>query len=131
MGEKIILSFRTEGNLYSQQKGFVYGGYQVGSEGQFAWAERATEWQGGLGPGTSLRGCWRSLYKTPIEKCKADLQGRIIQESIATNRYVTDLDSSVGRGCPVCGEEETVQHLFSFCSRLTGLFLSWGGGVQG
>lgn len=72
--------------------------------------------------GPDFRGCWRSLYKPPIEKRTADLQWRLMYGIIATNRHVAHLNPEVGRECPFCGTEETVEHLFIQCERLRGLF---------
>lgn len=58
--------------------------------------ESESRWTGLFSPGTSPRGSWRSLYKTPIEKRCADLQGRIIHGAVAKNRYFTHLDPRVG-----------------------------------
>ena len=82
----------------------------------------AWRWSEVFGPGFPSRGCWRSLYKPPIEKRTADLQWRLVHGAIATNRHVAYLDPAVGRGCPFCGEEESLTHLFLHCKRLEGLF---------
>ncbi len=44
-----------------------------------------SKWQEVLGPGASPKGCWRSLYKPPIEKRSGDLQWRIVHGIIATD----------------------------------------------
>lgn len=79
-------------------------------------------WSGVFGPRFSLGGCWRTLYKPPIEKRTADLQWRLIHWAIATNRHVARLDPAVGENCLFCGREETVVHLFLTCERLGELF---------
>ncbi len=68
--------------------------------------------------GPDFRGSWRSLYKPPIEKRTADLQWRLVHGIIATNRHVAHLNPAVGKECPFCGTEETVDHLFLDCMRL-------------
>ncbi len=67
-----------------------------------------SKWLEVLGPGASPKGCWRSLYKPPIEKRSGDLQWRIVHGIIATNRHRAHLDPEVGVGCPFCSEQETV-----------------------
>ncbi|CAM4641581.1 unnamed protein product [Leuciscus chuanchicus] len=56
---------------------------------------RESKWQEFFGPGASPKGCWRSLYKTPIEKRSGDLQWRIVHGIIATNRHRAHLDPQV------------------------------------
>lgn len=77
-------------------------------------------WTEVFGPG--FRGCWRSLYKPPIEKRTADFQWRLMYGIIAANRHVAHLNPEVGRECPFYGTEETVDHLFIQCERLRDLF---------
>lgn len=81
-----------------------------------------SKWLEVLGPGASPKGCWRSLYKPPIEKRSGDLQWRIVHGIIATNRHRAHLDPEVEVGCPFCREQETVYHLFLNCERLQPLF---------
>lgn len=83
---------------------------------------KESKWQEFFGPGTSPKGSWRSLYKLPIEKRSGDLQWRVVHGIIATNRYRAHIDPQVGVGCPFCGEEETVFHLFLQCHRLQVMF---------
>ena len=78
----------------------------------------ASRWDGFFGPGSTPIGRWRSLYKPPVEKRVGDLQWRIVHGGIATNRYLAHLDPSNGVGCPFCGQEETVFHVFVECPRL-------------
>ncbi len=102
------------------------------SNGRFLRGVPATKWTEFLGTNSSPRGCWRSLYKRPIDKRTGDLQWRIIHGAIATNRHVVHLDPSVGVGCPFCSEVETVFHLFVQCSRLNDLFTllsQWFAGI--
>lgn len=82
----------------------------------------SNKWTDFFGVLSSPRGCWRSLYKHPIDKRTGDLQWRIVHGAIATNRYVVHIDPSVGVGCPFCKEVETVFHLFVQCARLNYLF---------
>ncbi|XDV25251.1 hypothetical protein PO909_029197 [Leuciscus waleckii] len=84
---------------------------------------RETKWHEIFGPGASPKGCWRTLYKSPIEKRTGDLQWRIVHGIIATNRHRAHLDPQVGEGCPFCGVLETVFHLFFNCVRLQHLFI--------
>ncbi len=51
-----------------------------------------------------------------------DLQWRVINKAIATNRYVSHLNPAVRGECEFCGEEETVENLFLNCKRLEELF---------
>ena len=81
-----------------------------------------SRWSDVIGPGKSPKGCWRVLYKLPVEKRAADLQWRIVHGAIATNRHIAHLDPSQGVGCGFCGQAETIAHLFLQCSRLEGLF---------
>lgn len=83
---------------------------------------RETKWTEVLGPDSSPRRCWRSLYKSPIEKRTADLQWRIIHWAVATNRHVAHIDPTVEKKCPFCDLEESTDHLFLYCSRLRGVF---------
>lgn len=84
---------------------------------------RAGVWQG-LGPEflPHVKN-WRLIYKAPVPKRSGDLQWRIIHGAIATNRHLAHLDNALGEGCPFCGQEETVLHLFSECQRLSALFV--------
>ncbi len=59
-----------------------------------------SKWLEVLGPGASPKGCWRSLYKPPIEKRSGYLQWRIVHGIIATNRHRAHLDPELGVGCP-------------------------------
>ena len=81
----------------------------------------ASRWAGVFDQGVSPRGCWRSLYKAPIDKRTGDLQWRIVHGAMATNRHLAHLDPEVEEGCPFCGEGESLQHLFLLCPRLGGL----------
>ncbi|KAJ3590378.1 hypothetical protein NHX12_008329 [Muraenolepis orangiensis] len=85
-----------------------------------------------LGPDSSPKGCWRCLYKLPVEKRTADLRWRIVHGAIATNRYRAHLDLELGEGCIFCSEVETLEHLFIQCPRLSALFIllkSWFQGL--
>uniref|UniRef100_A0A3P9LKP2 Reverse transcriptase domain-containing protein n=1 Tax=Oryzias latipes TaxID=8090 RepID=A0A3P9LKP2_ORYLA len=83
---------------------------------------RVSRWAELFGTGSTPRGCWRSLYKAPVEKRVGDLQWRVVHGIIATNRYLVHLNPGAGDGCPFCSVAETVEHLFLQCQRLTGLF---------
>lgn len=83
---------------------------------------RESKWTDIFGIDSSPRGCWRSLYKTPIEKRTADLQWRIVHWAIATNKHVAHFDSAVTKKCVFCDDEETLDHIFLYCFRLRGLF---------
>ena len=60
---------------------------------------RASRWTELFGQGNVPKGCWRSLYKPPIEKRSGDLQWRIVHGAIATNRHKAHLDPSIGEAC--------------------------------
>lgn len=60
----------------------------------------STKWTDFFGILSSPRGCWRSLYKRPIDKRTGDFQWRIVHGAIATNRYVVHIDPSVGVAVP-------------------------------
>ena len=81
-----------------------------------------SRWSGVLAPGSSPKGSWRSLYKPPIEKRTADLQWRVVHGAVATNRHVAHMDPRVGSRCSFCDCEESLQHLWLQCPRLSGLF---------
>ncbi len=83
---------------------------------------RESKWLDVFGSGVSPKGCWRTLYKPPIEKRSGDLQWRVVHGIIATNRHRAHIDPQVGEECPFCEVQETVFHLFLNCSRLQ-LFL--------
>ncbi len=83
---------------------------------------KESKWQEVFGLGASPKGSWRTLYKPPIEKRTGDLQWRLVHGIIATNRYRARLDPQVREGCPFCGIQETVFHLFLNCARLQLLF---------
>lgn len=83
---------------------------------------KVSKWIDVFGPSFSPKGCWRSLYKPPLEKRTADLQWRIVHGAIATNRYLAHLDQANGEECSFCAEVETLSHLFVQCPRLAGLF---------
>lgn len=79
-------------------------------------------WSGVLTPGSSPKGSWRSLYKPPIEKRTAALQWRVVHGAGATNRHVAHIDPGVGSQCLFCDCEESLQHLWLGCPRLSRLF---------
>ena len=83
---------------------------------------KVSRWTEVFGVGSSPRGCWRSLYKPPVNKRTGDLQWRIVHGAIATNRYLVHIDPNTGDGCPFCSQSETVFHLFVQCPRLEALF---------
>ncbi len=83
---------------------------------------KESKWQEVFGLGASPKGSWRTLYKPPIEKRTGDLQWRLVHGIIATNRHRARLDPQVREGCPFCGIQETVFHLFLNCARLQLLF---------
>ena len=83
---------------------------------------KVSRWAEFFGPGKSPKGCWRSLYKLPLDKRTADLQWRVVHGAVATNRYIAHLDPGQDDGCPFCSQTETVGHLFISCLRLKGLF---------
>lgn len=83
---------------------------------------KESKWLDLFGQDSSPRRCWRSLYKSPIEKRTADLQWRIVHWAIATNKHLAHVDPTVGKECIFCGHEETLKHLFLDCSRLNDLF---------
>ncbi len=59
-------------------------------------------------------GCWRSLYKPPIEKRSADLQWRVVHWAIATNIHVAHFNPSVVKECVFCRAEESIDCVFLF-----------------
>ena len=91
----------------------------------------ASRWTELFGQDHGPKGCWRSLYKPPIEKRADDLQWRIVHGAIATMRHRTHLDPSIGEGCLFCLQTETVAHLFFQCPRLGGLLTLLGQWFQG
>lgn len=82
----------------------------------------STKWTEFFGLDSSPKGCWRALYKCPIDKRTGDLQWRIVHGAIATNRHVVHLNPNVGVGCPFCSEVESLFHLFAQCLRLGDIF---------
>ncbi len=101
------------------------------SNGHFLRGVPATKWTEFLGTNSSPRGCWRSLYKRPIDKRTGDLQWRIIHGAIATNRHVVHLDPSVGVGV-ISAQKLKLFLLFVQCSRLNDLFMllsQWFAGI--
>lgn len=91
---------------------------------------KETKWLDLFGPDSSPRRCWRSLYKPPIEKRTADLQWRVVHWAVATNRHVAHIDPTVGKECPFCGTEESIDHLFLHCLRLRGFIQILDGWVR-
>ena len=92
-----------------------------------------SRWTEFFGNGSSPRGCWRSLYKPPVDKRTGDLQWRIVHGDIATYRYLVHLDPGTGDDCPFCSQTETIYHLFIQCSRLARLYRqlkSWFQGLE-
>ena len=92
-----------------------------------------SRWTEVFGNGSSPRGCWRSLYKPPVDKRTGDLQWRIVHGAIATYRYLVHLDPGTGDGCPFCSQTETIYHLFIHSSRLARLYRqlkSWFQGLE-
>uniref|UniRef100_A0A4W5P160 Reverse transcriptase domain-containing protein n=1 Tax=Hucho hucho TaxID=62062 RepID=A0A4W5P160_9TELE len=79
-----------------------------------------TKWTNFVESGASPKGCWRTLYKKPIEKRSGDLQWRISHWILATNRYKVHLNS-LQEECLFCGLPETVFHIFIGCTRLLGI----------
>ncbi len=53
------------------------------------------KWTRSFGPNFPLREQWRSLYKFPLEKRSGDLQWRLINGAISTNRYASHLNPAV------------------------------------
>ena len=82
---------------------------------------KVLKWTELFGQDKSPTGICRSLYKLPVEKRSPDLQWRIIHRAIATNRHVAHLDPGHGRGCLFCAQDESLVHLFTEYSCLTGL----------
>lgn len=80
-----------------------------------------TKWTNLLESEASPKGCWRTLYKKPIEKRSGDLQWRISHWILATNRYKVHLNPLQGEECLFCGLPETVFHIFIGCPRLAGI----------
>ncbi|XDV31850.1 hypothetical protein PO909_002799 [Leuciscus waleckii] len=66
-----------------------------------------------------LKNCRETKW---TEKRTADLQWRIIHWAVATNRHVAHIDPTVEKKCPFCDLEESIDHLFLYCSRLRGVF---------
>ncbi len=64
---------------------------------------RESKWLDVFGSGVSPKGCWRTLYKPPIEKRSGDIQWRVVHGIIATNRHRAHIDPQVGEECPFCG----------------------------
>ena len=129
-----LLSFRTPGisKLSETSKKSLYAvSVKVLNRVTLA-GVRESRWLDVLAPGSSPRGSWRSLYKTPIEKRCADLQWRVVHGAVATNRHVAHIDPSAGSQCEFCQAEESLQHLWLRCPRLAPLFSllkQWVGGL--
>ncbi len=83
---------------------------------------KESKWTDIFGAEFSPMGCWRSLYKPPIEKRTADLQWRVIHWAIATNKHAAHFDSNVVKECVFCNVEESIDHLFLYCFRLRRIF---------
>lgn len=77
---------------------------------------KESKWTDLFGADFSPKGCWRSLYKPPIEKRTADLQWRVVHWAIATNKHVAHFDPTV-EGYVFCNAEEPIDHDF-FCTVL-------------
>ena len=92
---------------------------------------KESRWSGILAPGSSPRGSWRAMYKSPVEKRTADLQWRIVHGAVATNRHVAHIDSRASKNCPFCQEDETLEHLWLRCPRLGSLFALLQGWFRG
>lgn len=122
--ESCLLSFRTPvlENFETVGKKSLYLICVKVSNIQLMNEVRSTRWTEFFGPDSSPKGCWRSLYKRPIDKRTGDLQWRIVHGAVATNRHVVHLNPSVGMGCLFCSEIESVFHLFVQCLRLGELF---------
>ena len=122
--EDILLSFRTPelGDFETLGKKAAYHLCVKVSNLRSLVGVKVSKWTEFFGRGSSPRGCWRSLYKPPVDKRTGDLQWRIVHGAIATNRYLVHLNPDTGEGCLFCTESETVFHLFTQCSRLAGLF---------
>lgn len=73
---------------------------------------RDSKWTMVFESGSSPKGSWRSLYKSPIEKRVGDLQWRIVHGILATNRHKVLLNVSDDKGCPFYQVSETVCRLF-------------------
>lgn len=83
---------------------------------------KESKWLDMFGQDASPRRCWRSLYRSPIEKRTADLQWMIMHWAVATNKYLAHVDPTVGKECSFCAHEESLKHLFLDCIRLNGVF---------
>ena len=122
--EDILLSLKTPelGEFESLGKRAIYNISVKVSNLRSLAGVKVSRWTKFFGMGSSPRGCWRSLYKPPVDKRTGDLQWRIVHRAIATYRYLVHLDPGTGKGCPFCSQTETLYHLFIQCSRLAGLF---------
>ena len=122
--EDQLLSFNTTrlGEFKEMGKKAVYQTCVKVTHARSLTGVRASRWAGVFGQRSSPVGCWRSLYKRPIDKRAADLQWRIIHGAVATNRHLAHFDPNLGEGCPFCLHSETLLHLFIKCPRLEHTF---------
>ncbi|KAL2076888.1 hypothetical protein ACEWY4_027518 [Coilia grayii] len=65
---------------------------------------------------------WGTLYKPPLTKKMGDLQWRVLHGIVATNSFVSVLNSEIRQDCPFSSQRETVFHAFMYCVRLCPLF---------
>lgn len=91
---------------------------------------KSSRWFDFFGPEQPVKGCWRYLYKLPINKRTGDLQCRIIHGAIATNKHVAHIDPYQSVDFPFCSQTKhwyirfVVATGWDFCSiyRNNGVF---------
>lgn len=71
---------------------------------------RELKWTVFLGPDFYPKSSWQVLHKVFIDKRSGNLQ-RIVDVTLAINRYKANLDSEVGKRCSFCGVSEMVFHI--------------------
>ena len=62
------------------------------------------------------------LHKPPLKKRTGDLQWRILHGAIATNAFLSVINPSAVKECPLCGLTEDIFHVFTECRRLADIF---------
>ena len=64
---------------------------------------------------------WKSPFRTPSSKKDGDISWRILNNRIASPRYLHGIGAKDSNTCPFCDNDGTVFHMFWECRKLSPL----------